>query len=207
MTPRQLAMTEGRTRYFTGKPCKHGHTVERNVCGGACVECSRLQSLAAYKRDPKKAIARALAAQRKRYPEILKRASEYHAENRDRILVRMRDYGKATRKIRHAKTMEWRRANPEKVRISDDRKRAKRHQAPGTHTAKQIKALFSAQNGRCPAPCGADLANGYHRDHIEPLSRGGCNCIFNIQLLCADCNTRKSDKPAAVWFAERRIAA
>lgn len=28
--------------YFTGKPCKHGHVVERNVVGRTCVTCKKL---------------------------------------------------------------------------------------------------------------------------------------------------------------------
>jgi hypothetical protein len=31
----------GRKRYFTGKPCKHGHVAERQVPNGNCCECKR----------------------------------------------------------------------------------------------------------------------------------------------------------------------
>lgn len=30
----------GSTRYFTGKPCKHGHVAPRRTSGGHCVECT-----------------------------------------------------------------------------------------------------------------------------------------------------------------------
>lgn len=39
---RSTAIDLGLTRYFTGKPCKHGHTAQRKVENGACVECARL---------------------------------------------------------------------------------------------------------------------------------------------------------------------
>jgi hypothetical protein len=29
------------SRYFTGKPCKHGHVAERTVSNSRCVECAR----------------------------------------------------------------------------------------------------------------------------------------------------------------------
>lgn len=36
---RQAAADSGRTRFYTGRPCKHGHMAERFVSGGGCVEC------------------------------------------------------------------------------------------------------------------------------------------------------------------------
>lgn len=37
---RLAAANSGRTRFYTGRPCKHGHLAERFVSGGACVECT-----------------------------------------------------------------------------------------------------------------------------------------------------------------------
>jgi hypothetical protein len=39
---RDEAKALGLKRYFTGKPCKHGHVAER-YAGGPCVECIREQ--------------------------------------------------------------------------------------------------------------------------------------------------------------------
>lgn len=36
---RKDAIAQGLVRYFTGKPCKHGHVSEKTVSGGNCVEC------------------------------------------------------------------------------------------------------------------------------------------------------------------------
>jgi hypothetical protein len=41
-------------------------------------------------------------------------------------------------------------------------------------------------------------------DHIVPLAKGGCNDITNIQLLCHECNSLKSDKLLVVSQQERR---
>jgi len=42
-TNRYGAKRHGVSRYFTGKPCKHGHTSDRHACSGQCVECIKLK--------------------------------------------------------------------------------------------------------------------------------------------------------------------
>ncbi len=36
---REEAYSTGKTRYFTGTPCRQGHVAQRYVRGGACVDC------------------------------------------------------------------------------------------------------------------------------------------------------------------------
>jgi hypothetical protein len=36
---RSTAIASGAMRYYTGKPCKHGHKAERWTLNGMCVEC------------------------------------------------------------------------------------------------------------------------------------------------------------------------
>ncbi len=36
---RAEAVERGSVRYFTGKPCPHGHTAARYTLSGFCVEC------------------------------------------------------------------------------------------------------------------------------------------------------------------------
>jgi hypothetical protein len=36
---REEARLQGRKRYFTGRPCVHGHETERYVSTGACIAC------------------------------------------------------------------------------------------------------------------------------------------------------------------------
>ena len=38
---RAEARREGRTRYFTGKPCLRGHVCERRVCDKTCLGCDQ----------------------------------------------------------------------------------------------------------------------------------------------------------------------
>ena len=45
---RKEAKARGLKRYFTGKPCKHGHVSERYTGSGACVECNATPERKAY---------------------------------------------------------------------------------------------------------------------------------------------------------------
>jgi len=40
---RAAAKSQQLPRYFTGKPCKHGHMSERNTHNGHCIECDRIR--------------------------------------------------------------------------------------------------------------------------------------------------------------------
>lgn len=58
------------------------------------------------------------------------------------------------------------------------------------------KTIYSRDRGKCSI-CNTDilfeLSESDHIDHIIPLSRGGCNDLVNLQLLCQKCNLTKSN--------------
>ena len=56
-------------------------------------------------------------------------------------------------------------------------------------TRERNGSSFSDRVGRC-AMCG-DTDVTLEEDHIIPVSRGGCDCIQNIQPLCHPCNSKK----------------
>jgi hypothetical protein len=51
-------------------------------------------------------------------------------------------------------------------------------------------AVFQRDGGRC-IECGSNFDIQY--DHVIPFSMGGASTVENLQILCADCNRRKSD--------------
>ena len=61
------------------------------------------------------------------------------------------------------------------------------------------RAVFFRDRGICVS-CHRDLSgilsmwSEEHFDHIIPLRAGGMNDVTNIQLMCADCNLKKSAK-------------
>lgn len=56
------------------------------------------------------------------------------------------------------------------------------------------RSVYEKQNGRC-IKCGESFAiEEMQADHITPWSLGGKTELDNCQMLCADCNRRKSNK-------------
>jgi 5-methylcytosine-specific restriction endonuclease McrA len=52
--------------------------------------------------------------------------------------------------------------------------------------------MFERQNHKC-AICGKEKEySEMHGDHIIPWSKGGRTTLDNGQMLCVDCNLRKS---------------
>ncbi len=52
------------------------------------------------------------------------------------------------------------------------------------------RAVFERDGGRC-VECGSNFDLQY--DHVLPIALGGATTLKNLQLLCAECNRRKSD--------------
>jgi len=68
-----------------------------------------------------------------------------------------------------------------------------RHLSIRAFTESQKLAAFERQRGVCPR-CGRDFVlEEMEADHITPWAKGGTTTPDNCQMLCRDCNRRKSD--------------
>jgi 5-methylcytosine-specific restriction endonuclease McrA len=147
----------------------------------------------------------------------------YRAANAERISARVAKWAKANPDRVKAKAARWRETHPtasrlatkqsyakhrekrlsymaayrvanlEQYRAAQSLVRAKRRGVPGTYSPTDIARLFATQHGRC-AYCRKSIRNGYHVDHITPISKGGSNWPRNLQLTCVSCNLRKHAK-------------
>jgi hypothetical protein len=103
--PRIISRDEARAlglkRFFTGKPCKHGHVAERRVSTYACVECDRT-------RAPERRAANLREQERER-------ARKYRAADPEKA----REYQRMWRAANKDKIGERRAARRKAARASD----------------------------------------------------------------------------------------
>lgn len=190
---RQAAKARGLLRYFTGKPCPHGHNGERWVSSGACYECTKAKAPGVVKRwrdkqDPDE--LRAYRATERR--EWRKRDPERaHAHDRRMRTPRRRAYAQ-----RYA--TEWRVNNAEHIRqYNRDRQARLLIEDPQYRLRLALRTRLnraingSYRTGSAVRDLGCSIAefkvyveaqfepgmswdnwsrNGWHLDHIKPLA-------------------------------------
>jgi 5-methylcytosine-specific restriction endonuclease McrA len=74
--------------------------------------------------------------------------------------------------------------------------------ADGSYSHRDVELLLKAQKWKC-ACCRQSVKRRYHVDHVMPLALGGSNHPHNLQILCPDCNLRKSAKHPIDFMQQR----
>src|SRR5574343_49856 len=133
---------------------------------------------------------------------ILERCRKYREENHKRELERKKKYREANNKIILENLKKYREANPGYVSTYRRNRYARKRNAIGSHTKNDILNLLVLQKSKC-AICRCSIKTGYHVDHVVPLSKGGNNDKFNLQLLCPSCNCSKHAKDPVSFMQER----
>ncbi len=177
---RKEARDAGMLRYFTGKPCKHGHITERQVSSGNCFQCSREHGLEVNREGCKR---------------------RYHA-NKELVAQKYRAYYLKRRDYMLERAREYQRQNPEKVNFHSSQRSAMRRSAEGKFTAEDISRIREAQGEKCAACRISFMVRKESIDHINPLTKGGSNWPSNLQLLCGSCNSRKKNKDSLDFMRE-----
>src|SRR6266581_3267148 len=120
------------------------------------------------------------------------RRKTWYTANRDHALANMKAYDVANRDHDRVYRRSRYAAHRDHIKSYHHKLRAHKRSSEGTYTAQDIQNLFKGQKGKC-ALCKQRLVK-YEVDHIIPLSRGGSNWPYNLQLLCPSCNRHKSNK-------------
>ena len=105
-----------------------------------------------------------------------------------------------------AAARRYKHANPDKIRVIKQNRRAR---IKGQHTKLSdniIERLGTLQRWRCAGSgCACDLrVSGHELDHVVPLALDG-NTDHNMQLLCPPCNREKNAKHPVDWAQSRGL--
>lgn len=184
---RKAAIERGLTRYFTGKPCPHGHVAERLSKSGMCVECNNARKLARYHAN--RAHCRALNREwmARNRDRVAERNARHAAANADRISQYMAEYRRNKAAEISAASERWRKANGHKKRQYQAKRRAIAIQATPAWADVQTIADFYAE---------AEYF-GYQIDHIVPLQSSlvcGLHVEHNLQAIPAKENAAKGNR-------------
>lgn len=183
----------GLKRYFTGKPCKHGHISERQTSDGGCIACSKTPEAREKGRIRERA-----ARKKANHSEFRAKRNAYCAMNADKFRAYHQAYQIANKAKIRANKDEWRRNNPEKCKSMQKAANAKRRLVEkaaalaGDSTA-VIHDWEMAAKKVCYW-CGCKCPKKWHLDHYVPMSKGGLHAISNLVISCGPCNFRKSAK-------------
>ena len=173
---RKDAKVAGKLRYYTGKPCKHGHVAERTTSNGCCLACN-----AEHKQRTKAHRAEVWATYRERNHEQLKGKWKAH-----------RDANKDSRREYHK---EWCKTNPSKYTEYNAKRRAAKLQRTPSWLTELDEFLLSETYQHSQ-----DLTKAtgiqHHVDHIIPLQGelvSGLHIPSNLQVITEHENCSKSN--------------
>ncbi|MGB0141473.1 MAG: hypothetical protein ACPF8W_00210 [Luminiphilus sp.] len=146
---RKEAMARGLTRYFTGKPCKHGHVSERRTICGGCTVCAVAKQRKYYDkhRDMILQKARASGYNREYYlankEDLLEKAKDYRRRNAAAVKQRKANYYEQNKQEIGRKQKQHREKNKERIL---ERERERYHALPAEKKA--VMTRYSVDWGR-----------------------------------------------------------
>lgn len=177
---RASAIERGDKRYFTGRPCKHGHVAERTTSSGGCVVCER------------------------------KKYNLWAEANRDRLKeLWNKSYAKNAEK-RRLEAAEYRVKNPDKVKEACRKSKAKNRAYHTYLESQRLEKIRQATPPWISKEqkewivdiykCAKDIKECYETptavDHIIPIKGKnvcGLNVPWNMRVVTQSYNSQKSN--------------
>ena len=186
---REQALATNKSRYFTGKACKHGHIAERSVANGSCSECHRIGQAIRNKKYDRKAPRKGptsrgiIGATTVTREQIQANAAQWAAKNPDRIKEISKRYYDSNKELHNKRASENRLLRT--LGISQE----------------EYDSLMLKHDGRCDI-CGTTEPGGPHKkfnldhDHSTGKIRG---------VLCRRCNTSLGQFEDSVSLMKKAI--
>lgn len=128
-----------------------------------------------------------------RYCSPLCRSREYaQRSNRDPVV-----YYALHRAVMLQRTAAYDKANPERRKATNQRRRARKLAAPTFEVTGRDWKRAMARTGGCCFYCGE--RKRLTVDHVLPLSQGGAHSVGNIVPACMSCNCSKRERTVMEW--------
>lgn len=207
------AREQGLQYYFTGVPCKHGHTVQRRVRDRSCMDCRKRIERESHQRererDPEKNRERCRNNYQKHKDAYKARARKWEINNPERSAelqnnwrrsekgkAQSRNWVAANKEVHAGYSKSWKERHPELVyEYVGTRRATKLNATPPWLTPEdreEIRTIYKDAKSRY-------VKGGprYQVDHIIPLQGEnvcGLHVPWNLQILTESENSSKSNQ-------------
>jgi hypothetical protein len=197
---RKEAAQQGLSRYYTGKPCKHGHVAERQTSKGECIACKRkwdkqnIDYHRSYWAKPENRERRRKSAEK--YNRSKKRAYfwlAYYAKNKEKIIQYQREYAKTNKEKISKASKVYRLKNA--AALTAAKANRKKHVKKATPFWADLQRISLKHKERVAMTKLTGLE--YHVDHRIPLQGEnvcGLHIADNLRVIPARDNLAKSNK-------------
>jgi hypothetical protein len=171
----------GAIKYYTGRPCKHGHVTDRFTASGSCSECLTVSSNKRHEANPER---------RHQYHE------KHYAKNKARCVARARVYNEAHPEKLHEAVRNWAKNNRSAITANAAKRKGQKANATPVWADLDLVKAFYLEAERLTHETGVE----HHVDHIFPLqgeNSCGLHVETNLQVLPWKENLQKSNKMPA----------
>lgn len=178
-----------------------------------CTKCERTLPLDSFSIDNRAKSGRAsackecqLAHRKKTAGQINEYQRKWREKNAEKLRAHQKKYYETHKEDYLRRDREWRKNNPDKFRVLDANKKARRrgNLTTGYVPDGALEALMGAYGAVCMAP-GCLSTGPLELDHVVPLTKGGSHDLRNLQLLCRTCNASKGNRSTADYRAGRIV--
>jgi hypothetical protein len=193
LVSRQEALEQGLTRYFTGKPCKHGHVCERNVSNKSCHECSLIAGRKHDAANREKRCQKNKDWRERNSEKVKEKFKQYYQSNLEKERARTRKKYQDNIEAYKLSNKLWRERNADNERFRTAKRHAAKLQAtPLWSDLNAIKQIYKEAD-RISKETGIK----HEVDHIVPLQSNlvcGLHVPANLQILTKPENISKGNR-------------